>query len=184
MGTRVFGRGATSRSSSRRGLSAARRRAITLAAATLAVLLAGVWLLAGAVLASSTNPRASAARTVSLNENGNLHSTERHPTINALNEQGSATGTIAGTIYIHLHVVSNSKVTAEVNIYPRGGSLSGTGSASYHVVGAQAQFVGTLSITRGSGTYSRARASRLVFTGAIQRRSDAVTVHLSGPLSY
>lgn len=182
MGVRAVGRSRTRRAPvRRRSLPARFPIAAALASATFAAF-ASAASLPSAVLARATS--AHAARTVSLSESGSLHSTERHPTINALNEQGSASGTIAGTIYIHLHVVSNSKVTAEVNIYPRGGSLSGTGSASYHVVGAQAQFTGTLSISRGSGTYSRARASRLVFTGAIQRRNDAVAVHLSGPLSY
>jgi hypothetical protein len=52
------------------------------------------------------------------------------------------------------------------------------------VVGGYAAFSGTLSITRGSGKYARARASGLRFTGTIQRRGDSVSVHLSGPLSY
>ncbi len=183
MDARAVGRGLTYWALARRGSTLARLR-VVLPAAALAVLASGASLLPSNVLARSTSARAHAARTISLNESGRLRSTDRHPTINALNEQGSAAGTIAGTIYIHLHVVSNSKVTAEVNIYPRGGSLSGTGSASYHVVGGEAVFTGTLSIARGSGTYSRARASHLVFTGAIKRRNDAVAVHLSGPLSY
>ncbi len=126
------------------------------------------------------------SRTVSLSESGHLHITgKKRPTLNeALNEAGLVTGTIAGSIYIHLHVVSPTKVTAEVNIYPRDGSLSGSGSASYRVVGGYASFSGTLSITRGSGKYAHARASGLRFTGTIQRRDDSVTVKLSGPLSY
>lgn len=126
------------------------------------------------------------ARTVSLQEQGSLHLTGKgHPTLNqTLNEAGRASGTITGPLYIHLHLVSASKVKAEVNIYPSGGSLSGSGSASYHVVGGYAAFSGTLSITRGTGKYARARASNLRFTGKIQRRDDSVTVQLSGPLSY
>lgn len=125
---------------------------------------------------------AKLARTVSLSEIGRLRLTSKKGF--TLNERGSASGTITGPIYIHLHLVSNTKVTAEVNIYPREGSLTGSGSASYHVVGGYAAFTGTLSITRGSGKYARARASGLRFTGTIQRRDDSVSVHLSGPLSY
>jgi hypothetical protein len=125
---------------------------------------------------------AKLARTVSLSESGRLRLTSKKGF--TLNERGSASGTIAGSIYIHLHLVSSSKVTAEVNIYPRGGSLTGSGSASYHVVGGYAAFSGTLSVTRGSGKYARARASGLRFTGTIQRRDDSVSVQLSGPLSY
>lgn len=119
---------------------------------------------------------------MSLGESGRLRLTSKRGF--TLNERGSASGTISGSIYIHLHLVSDSKVTAEVNIYPRAGSLTGSGSASYRVVGGYAAFSGTLSITRGSGKYARARASGLRFTGTIQRRDDSVAVQLSGHLSY
>jgi hypothetical protein len=132
--------------------------------------------------AGAVSPRASASRTLSLNESGRLHLTSKQGF--TLNEQGSASGTITGTIYIHLHLTSTSKVTAEVSIYPSGGSLSGNGSAAYRVEGSVAAFTGTLAITRGSGKYAHARASALRFTGTIQRRGDAVSVHVSGPLSF
>jgi hypothetical protein len=133
--------------------------------------------------AATTSRRvATAARTISLNETGRLRLTSKKGF--TLNERGSASGTISGSIYIHLHLVSQSRVTAEVNIYPQGGgSLSGNGSASYRVEGGHASFSGTLAITRGSGKYARARASGLRFTGTIQRRDDSVTVQLSGRLS-
>jgi hypothetical protein len=126
-------------------------------------------------------PRAHSARTLSIRETGHLRLTSKRGF--TLNEQGAVSGTIGGTIYIHLHLVSSSRVTAEVNIYPRGGSLSGSGSASYQVRGAFANFSGTLAVTRGSGSYRRARASALRFTGSIQRRDRSVTVQLSGSLS-
>lgn len=124
---------------------------------------------------------AHSARTLSLKESGRLRLTSKHGF--TLNEQGTASGTIGGTIYIHLRLVTSSRVTAEVNIYTHGGSLSGSGSASYQVRGAVAAFSGALAVTRGSGSYGRAHASNLRFTGTIQRRSDAVTVQLTGPLS-
>lgn len=143
-------------------------------------LLAAVGVL-GATGASAGSPSATAAGTVNLNESGSLHLTSHHGL--TLNEQGTASGTIHGSIYIHLNVSSTNRVTAEVSIYPHGGSLTGYGSANYRVVGSTATFSGTLSITRGTGSYSRARASGLKFTGTIARRTDAVTVHLSGRLS-
>jgi hypothetical protein len=135
----------------------------------------------GLVPTSAAKPVAHASRTLALNESGRLHLTSKQGF--TLNEQGSASGTITGSIYIHLHLTSTNKVTAEVSIYPSGGSLSGNGSATYRVEGAFAVFTGTLAITRGSGKYAHARASALRFTGTIQRRGDAVTVRLSGPLS-
>jgi len=142
--------------------------------------LAGGGLLGSAQAAAA--PVARSARTLSLSETGHLHLTSKHGF--TLNEQGSASGTIRGTIYIHLHIANNhGGVTAEVNIYPQGGSLTGYGSASYAVDGAEAVFSGKLSITRGTGSYANAHASSLKFTGAILRRTDAVTVQLSGSLS-
>lgn len=136
---------------------------------------------AGGASGAMGSPPARAAHTVSLNENGSLHLTSHHGF--HLNEQGTASGTIKGSIYIHLDVSSTNRVTAEVNIYPSGGSLTGYGTANYHANGGQAKFSGTLSISRGSGSYAGAHASGLSFTGTIQRVNDATTVHLSGPLS-
>ena len=136
----------------------------------------------GAGGSSADGPVAGAARTLNLHESGRLHLTSHSGLM--LNEQGTATGTIKGTIYIHLDVASQTHVTAEVNIYPSGGSLTGHGSANYEVGGSYASFSGTLSISRGTGTYAHAHASGLRFTGSIKRVNDATTVEVSGPLSY
>lgn len=125
---------------------------------------------------------AHAARTITLNDSGRLHLTSHHTT--HLNFQGTASGTIRGTIYIHLNVTSQNRVSAEVSIYPSNGSLTGVSRANYRANGGQASFSGTLSISRGSGAYAHAHASRLSFNGTIQRSDDATTVHVSGPLSY
>ncbi|MBA3807908.1 MAG: hypothetical protein H0X28_05890 [Solirubrobacterales bacterium] len=124
----------------------------------------------------------AAARTVSLSETGHLHLTSKHNF--TLNEQGSASGTAPGTIYVHLTAVSSSRVVAEVNIYLHGGSLSGRGTASYHRSGATASFSGLLSIGRGTGSYARAHGSGLSFSGTIaESHDDAITVHVSGRVS-
>jgi hypothetical protein len=136
---------------------------------------------AGGAFGSTGSPPARAASTISLNESGNLHLTSHHGF--HLNEQGTASGTIRGSIYIHLDVSSTNRVTAEVNIYPSNGSLTGSGSANYRSDGGRATFSGTLSISRGSGSYAGAHASNLSFSGTIERSNDATTVHLSGPLS-
>jgi hypothetical protein len=133
------------------------------------------------VSAGAAVPSALAARTFSLNESGSLHKTSKHNF--TLNEQGSASGTIKGTIYVHLTVVSTSRVTAEVNIYPRGGSITGYGTASYHRGGSTATFSGSASISRGTGSYAHAHGSGLSFSGTIARSNDAITVHMSGRVS-
>src|SRR5664279_5695483 len=138
----------------------------------------------GAAFLGATASRAAtahAARTFSLSESGHLHLTSHHKF--TLNEQGSASGTISGTIYIHLNVVSTNRVTAEVNIYPSGGSLTGYANASYHPAGGVASFNGTMTVSRGTGRYSHARGSGLSFSGTVQRVNDAVTVHVNGRMS-
>jgi hypothetical protein len=127
-------------------------------------------------------PAARAARTIALSETGRLRLTSKHNF--TLNEQGSASGTAAGTIYVHLTAVSSSRVTAEVNIYPRGGSISGYGTASYRRSGSTASFSGSMSIARGTGSYAHIHGSGLSFSGTIQEADDdAITVHVSGRAS-
>jgi hypothetical protein len=134
------------------------------------------------MLAASADAReARTSRTISLNETGRLQLTSHHGF--TLNEQGLTSGTISGTIYIHLNVVSTNRVTAEVNIYPSGGSLTGHASASYRPAGGIASFSGSMEVTRGSGRYSHAKGSGLSFTGTVQRSNDAVTVRVSGRIS-
>jgi hypothetical protein len=145
-----------------------------------------------AVLSALSLPAANAlavtarsAGTVSLNETGQLHKTSGHGiTINqTLDEAGSATGTVKGMIYIHLKFPAYGRVSAEVNIYPRGSSITGTATATYHSSGASASFTGTMNVIRGTGAYAHAHGSGLSFTGTVQRSNDAVTVHLSGHMS-
>ncbi len=155
-------------------------RRMLLAAGLSGGLLAAVGVF-GAGGASAGPVKAHAAKTVNLNESGSLRLTSSHGLM--LNEKGTASGTIKGAIYIHLNVSSTNRVTAEVSIYPSGGSLTGHGSANYRVVGSTATFSGTLAITRGTGHYAHAHATGLRFTGTIARKTDAVTVHVSGRLS-
>jgi hypothetical protein len=121
------------------------------------------------------------ARTYTLSDSAHLHLTSHRGL--TLNEQGTASGTIAGAIYIHLKIASTNRVTAEVSLYPSGGSVTGEASASYHPSGAVATFAGTMSIVRGTGRYNHASGSGISFTGSIQRLNDAVTVRVSGRMS-
>lgn len=149
--------------------------------------LATAALLAVVVAAATTSAsaRARAAATYSISESAHLHKTSgRGITINqVLNEEGHASGTISGKIYIHLRVVAVNRVSAEVNIYPSGGSITGKASAGFRSSGAVASFHGTLVVIRGSGRYNHAHGSGLAFSGTIQRVNDAVSVRLSGRFS-
>jgi hypothetical protein len=135
----------------------------------------------GAILALLASPTALAAKTFSLNENGDLHLTSKQGF--TLNEGGPASGTVKGTIYVHLKIVSSTHVTAEISIYPHGGSITCSGSASYKREGSSANFAGALSIERGTGSYAHARGSGLSFSGTIQRSNDAIDVHVGGTAS-
>jgi hypothetical protein len=134
-----------------------------------------------AVPAQGRNVRARAARTFLLSETGHLHLTSHHGF--TLNEEGSATGTVRGRIFIHLTISSTNHVSAQVNIYPNGGSISATATAGYRVAGPVASFAGSMSIARGTGSYRHARGAGLNFTGTIQRSNDAVAVHLRGQIT-
>jgi hypothetical protein len=158
----------------------------TLAAVTLSLGMsiasssAGAGEAAGA--APTTAPRARVARTLTLHESGRLHLTSKHNF--TLNEQGSASGTAAGAIYVHLTAVSSTRVTAEINIYPRGGSMSGYGSGSYRRLASTAEFSGSMSIGHGTGSYAHINGSGLSFSGTIaESDGDAITVEVSGRVS-
>jgi hypothetical protein len=132
-------------------------------------------------VAGASGSPAHAARTVSLKDTGNLHKTSKHGF--NLYESGSASGSIPGSITVHLDVVSTNKVTAELSVNPKGGSISGKASGSYRTDGGTASFNGTLSITHGSGSYSGAHGSGISFSGTIQRSNDSMTVHVDGNFS-
>jgi hypothetical protein len=132
-------------------------------------------------VAGASGPHAGAARTVSLNDSAHLHKTSSHGF--NLYESGQATGSLGGSVSLHLDVVSTNHVSAQLTVYPHGGSVSGSASGSYHVNGGTASFSGTLSVTGGSGSYSHAHGSGVSFSGTIERSDDAVTVHVSGHFS-
>ena len=125
--------------------------------------------------------KAHVAKTFMLDESGSLRLISKHGF--KLHERGTATGTVHGTIYVNLKIVSSSRVTAEINIYPRNGSIIGYGSASYRRQRTSATFSGSLSIVRGSGAYSHARGTGLSFSGTIQRSNEAIAVHVGGRVS-
>jgi hypothetical protein len=132
-------------------------------------------------VAGASGSTAHTARTVSLKDTGNLHKTSKHGF--NLYESGSASGSLSGSITVHLDVVSTNHVTAELTVHPKGGSITGKASGDYRTNGGTASFSGTLSITHGSGSYSGAHGSGIAFSGTIQRSNDSMTVHVNGKFS-
>lgn len=147
--------------------------ALAVAAGTLALAL-------GAAGASGSTART--ARALTLNDTGHLHKTSSKGF--NLYESGQASGSLGGSVSLHLDVVSTNRVTAEITLHAHGGSMTGRASGSYRNNGATASFSGTLSITHGTGKYSHAHGSGIGFNGTIQRTSSAVTVKVNGHLSY
>jgi hypothetical protein len=135
--------------------------------------LASTMLLVPAVLA-----RDAGAATLWLNEVGSLRLISKHGF--TLYERGGASGTVQGTLYVRLTIVSSSRVTAELRLYKPGGSISGTGSASYQRGTDTATFAGSIAIDGGAGVYDHASGARLSFNGNIRRSNDSISVHVSG----
>jgi hypothetical protein len=155
--------------------------AVSCALCALARLAGGTPAVAANGGAAGDGGAALSSRAISLNESAQLHLTSRHGF--TLNEQGSASGSVPGTMYVHLTIVSTARVVAEVNFYPRGGSISGKAIAGYRRGSSTASFTGTMSITRGTGSYAHARGSGLSFSGTIRRSDEAIAVQVHGTAS-
>jgi hypothetical protein len=113
-------------------------------------------------------PTAKAARTLNLSDSANLVLNNHKGT--ELKESGTAKGNLPGKIYIQLKLASQRSVTAKIQVYPSGGSLSASASASYRVVtSSSASFSGTLNITGGTGRYAKAKGAKLSFSGTVHR---------------
>lgn len=117
------------------------------------------------------------AKTVDLAENANLKLISEEGT--ALVERGHATGTysapVTATFTIH-----PKAVTATVTVYPHGGSLTGVAQTNYIVQNSIGYFGGTLTITRGTGSFKGASGKSVGISGTINRYSFAITVKAHG----
>lgn len=162
--------------------SAVSARVRSRAAYTLGAAVAAAGLIGGATGAFAS--RAHAARSLNLNDSGRLHLSSKRGI--ELKEAGTAKGSLSGPIYIQLKLAEGRHaVTAQIQVYPRGGSVKGYASADYRVQTSRtATFSGTLNITGGSGRYAKARGSGLSFSGTVHRPGDDVSVRVNGRMSY
>jgi hypothetical protein len=126
------------------------------------------------------DPLARAAREVNLQETGHLHAVGEPGT--TIIERGAATGTYNSSISVHLTIVSANKVTAMFTVRPRGGSVTGKGSARFAQQGADGYFGGTIAITGGTGSFAHASGAKLGISGVISRETFALTVHVHGKI--
>ncbi len=120
------------------------------------------------------------AKTVDLVENANLKLISEDGA--ALVEHGQAAGTynapVTATFTIH-----PKAVMATVTIYPHGGSITGVAQTNYVVQNSTGYFGGTLTITRGTGSFKGASGKSLGISGTINRYSFAITVKAHGEVN-
>ena len=98
-----------------------------------------------------------------------------------LNEEGSATGTLPGSMRVHLNV--GATFTGSFTIYTRGGSITGHGSATPHGSGTYESFAGSLTVTGGTGRYAHAHG-RAGLYGTFNRDNYALVIQTTGNLAY
>jgi hypothetical protein len=123
---------------------------------------------------------ATAARVIELRETGQLRLTNGYET--TLVGRGGAAGTYNCAILVHLTIVSAHRLTTTFTVSPKGGTISGKGSARYAEESGNGYFGGTIALTRGTGSYARASGSEIGISGKISRESLRLTVHVHGAM--
>lgn len=122
--------------------------------------------------------RSSAQSARSLSVNDTAHLTYRK---SSGLEEGTATGTLPGSVKIHFEIGPPVKATFTIST-PRG-SISGAGTATLHSAGLYASFGGTITVTHGTGRYAHAHGHGGLY-GVVNRHTYALTVQTTGSLSY
>jgi hypothetical protein len=122
---------------------------------------------------------AASGASTRVDDTGRLHLLKAIGSV--LVEEGPTIGTLPGTAKVRMTV--GPTVLASFMIYAHGGTISGKGRATLHSSTRYASFGGTLSVTRGSGRYARAKGAGKLY-GVIDRRTDSVTVQTIGELRY
>ena len=121
---------------------------------------------------------ASAAIAIAFSETAHLHPVSSRGS--AISEEGRATGTYTCPITVHLVIVSAERVTATFTVRPKGGTVSGSGSARLEGEGGTGYFGGTLAISRGTGVFAHASGRGIGISGSFNRATFSATVHVDG----
>lgn len=124
-------------------------------------------------------PPARAAHTLQATDTAHLHYTRSSGSL--LIEEGSATGTLPGTMRATVRLGPDTSGT--FTIYSRYGTIRGRGSAKLHGSGTYESFAGTLVAEGGTGRYAHAHG-RAGLYGVFDRRSYALTVQTTGRLLF
>ena len=101
-----------------------------------------------------------------------------------LYDEGSANGSVPGTVKVRFVYDGDPQVSATITIYAHGGTITARGSARLSSpTSASPSFAGTLSIDSGSGRYSHAHGGGRLY-GVFYRRSYGLIVQTQGTLDY
>jgi hypothetical protein len=151
----------------------------TVSLVLVSLLLSGV---AEALAPASSHVRAESARLLKVNDSGHLHLLQAYGEV--INEEGKASGSLPGTVFVHMTVGANA-ITASFRIRSEGGgSIEGHGQADLHSSGRYSSFAGTLSVGHGSGRYAHAHGQGKLY-GTIERTpTKHLTVQTIGNLDY
>lgn len=158
-----------------------RRTRVAVAVALLGALaIAASTTIAAAGAREAIHPaRARAARTLRASDTAHLHYVSASGSL--LYEQGGASGTLPGSMRVHLNV--GATFTGSFTIYTRGGTIDGHGRATPHGSGVYESFAGSLVVSGGSGRYAHAHG-RAGLYGTFNRNSYALLVQTTGTLLY
>jgi hypothetical protein len=96
-------------------------------------------------------------------------------------EEGRASGPLAGLVKAKIKITAN--IEGSFTFYPRGGSISGSGSGQLRESGIYASFGGSVRVLGGTGRYAHAHGSGGLY-GVYNRKTLGVEIQTTGTLSY
>ncbi len=124
---------------------------------------------------------AVAARHISVRESVYASEVVSHKGNSVIDERGRGTGTFVCPVELVVRV-SYTKGTVSLQCPTHSGSVTCEGGVTYFTAGPVATFTGTLSIQHATGKYAHAQG-RLHIEGSIVRKTDALSVTMSGLIS-
>jgi hypothetical protein len=167
---------------SRRAVQRWQTRSLASALVASAIAMGAFSASAGGTSRARGAPTASAARSLSVKDEGRLRLVKSSGS--QLIDEGPASGTIPGRVRIVFVYDGNPTVSAQITIYGDGGSIQAHGTAALSSpTSASPSFKGTLAIAGGAGRYAHARGTGQLY-GVFFRRSYAITVQTQGTLHY